>query len=100
VRGVSPTQLFRFFASSLLAPALLGLAVGVLVALAAGFGLTNLIWSLRELKSVVHLLPTRLVLSEPTFWISLGMLGVIVAIAVLFSLWVFRRSARASMTEG
>ena len=55
VRGVSPGQLFRFFASSLLAPALLGLAVGLLVAGAAGFGLTNLIWSLRELKSVVHL---------------------------------------------
>jgi hypothetical protein len=100
VRGVSPTQLFRFFASSLLAPALLGLAVGLLVALAAGFGLTNLIWSLRELKSVVHLLPTRLVFSDLTFWISVGMLGVIVTIALLFSLWVFRRSARASMTEG
>jgi ABC-type lipoprotein release transport system permease subunit len=100
VRGVSPAQLFRFFASSLLAPALLGLAVGLLVAGAAGFGLTNLIWSLRELKSVVHLLPTHLVISEWTVWISLGLLAVVVAIALLFSLWVFRRSARTSMTEG
>jgi len=100
VRGVSPALLFRFFASSLLAPALLGLVVGLLVALAAGFGLTNLIWSLRELKSVVHLLPTHLVMSGLTFWISLGLLAVVVAIALLFSLWVFRRSARASMTEG
>jgi hypothetical protein len=100
VRGVSPAQLFRFFASSLLAPALLGLAVGLLVACAAGFGLTNLIWSLRELKSVVHLLPTHLVVSDWTVWISLGLLGVVVAIALLFSLWVFRRSARTSMTEG
>jgi ABC-type antimicrobial peptide transport system permease subunit len=99
VRGVSPFQVFRFFASSLLAPALLGLVVGLLVALAAGFGLTNLIWSLRELKSVVHLLTTHLVFSDLTFWISLGMLAVVVAIALLFSLWVFRRSARASMTE-
>jgi hypothetical protein len=100
VRGVSPAQLFRFFASSLLAPALLGLAVGLLVACAAGFGLTNLIWSLRELKSVVHLLPTHLVISEWTVFISLGLLAVVVAIALLFSLWVFRRSARTSMTEG
>jgi FtsX-like permease family len=99
VRGVSPTLLFRFFASSLLAPALLGLVVGLLVAGAAGFGLTNLFWSLRELKSVVHLLPTRLMISEWTVWISLGLLAVVVAIALLFSLWVFRRSARASMTE-
>jgi ABC-type antimicrobial peptide transport system permease subunit len=99
VRGVSPVLLFRFFASSLLAPALLGLVVGLLVAGAAGFGLTNLIWSLRELKSVVHLLRTHLVLSHLTLWISLGLLAVVVAIAVLFSLWVFRRSARASMGD-
>jgi hypothetical protein len=100
VRGVSPVLLFRFFVSSLLAPALLGLAVGLLVAAAAGFGLTNLIWSLRELKSVVHLLPTHLVISDWTVWISLGLLAMVVTIALLFSLWVFRRSARASMTEG
>jgi hypothetical protein len=99
VRGVSPLLLFRFFASSLLAPALLGLVVGLLVAAGAGFGLTNLIWSLRELKSVVHLLPTHLVISDWTVWISLGLLAVVVAIALLFSLWVFRRSARASMGE-
>ncbi|HTF93316.1 MAG TPA: FtsX-like permease family protein [Verrucomicrobiae bacterium] len=100
VRGVSPILLFRFFASSLLAPALLGLVVGLLVAGAAGFGLTNLIWSLRELKSVVHLLPTHLVISNWTVWISLGLLAVVVSIALLFSLWVFRRSARTSMMEG
>lgn len=100
VRGVSPLLLFRFFASSLLAPALLGLVVGLLVAGAAGFGLTNLIWSLRELKSVVHLLPTHLVLSHLTVWISFGLLGIVIAIALLFSLWVFRRSARVSMGEG
>jgi hypothetical protein len=100
VRGVSPALLFRFFASSLLAPALLGLVVGLVVAAAAGFGLTNLIWSLRELKSVVHLLPTHLVISDWTVWISLGLLAVVVTIALLFSLWVFRRSARTSMTEG
>ena len=100
VRGVPPMLLFRFFASSLLAPALLGLVVGLLVAGAAGFGLTNLIWSLRELKSVVHLLPTHLVISNWTVWISLGLLAVVVSIALLFSLWVFRRSARTSMMEG
>ena len=99
VRGVSPVLLFRFFASSFLAPALLGLVVGLLVAGAAGFGLTNLIWSLRELKSVVHLLRTHLVLSSLTAWISFGLLAMVVAIAVLFSLWVFRRTAREAGME-
>lgn len=100
VRGASPALLFRFFASSLLSPALLGLAVGVLVAGAAGYGLTNVIWNLRELRSVVHLLPTRLVVSSLTFWIGVGLLALIVAIALTFSLWVFRRAARETLGEG
>lgn len=100
IRGASPALLFRFFASSLLSPALLGLVVGILVAGAAGYGLTNLIWDLREIRSVVHLLPTRLVISGLTVWISLGLLGVIIGIAVIFSLWVFRRTARETMGEG
>lgn len=100
VRGASPALLFRFFASSLLSPALLGLVVGMLVAGLAGYGLTNVIWDLRELKSVVHLLPTRLVISGLTIWISLGLLVVIITIALVFSLLVFRRTARETMEEG
>lgn len=100
VRGASPALLFRFFASSLLSPALLGLVVGMLVAGVAGYGLTNVIWDLRELKSVVHLLPTRIVISGLTIWISLGLLAVILAIALVFSLWVFRRTARETIGEG
>lgn len=100
VRGASPALLFRFFVSSLLSPALLGLVVGILVAGLAGYGLSNVIWDLRELKSVVHLLPTRLVISGLTIWTGLGLLVVIIAIALVFSLWVFRRTARETMTEG
>ena len=100
VRGASPVLLFRFFASTLLAPAILALVIGGGVATAAGFGLTNLIWNLRELKSVVHLLPTHLIVSALTAWISLALFVVISAIALLFSLWVFRRSARENLREG
>ncbi|HEY1266880.1 MAG TPA: ABC transporter permease [Candidatus Binatia bacterium] len=99
VRGASPGLMFKFFASMLLAPALAGLIIGVVIAAAAGFGLTNLIWDLREIKSVVHLLPTHLVLSGATVWIGAGLFIVIGGIALLFSLWVFRRSARERMLE-
>ncbi len=71
----------------------------MLVAGLAGYGLTNVIWDLRELKSVVHLLPTRLVISSLTIWISLGLLVVIITIALVFSLLVFRRTARETMGE-
>ena len=99
VRGASPKLLFKFFASMLLAPALAGLAIGVVIAVAAGFGLTNLIWALREIKSVVHLLPTHLVVSGATVGIGAGLFVVIGGIALLFSLWIFRRSARERMLE-
>ncbi len=99
VRGAPPVLLFRFFASTLLAPAIIGFLIGIGIAMAAGFGLTNLIWNLRELKSVVHLLPTRLVISDLTIWISVALFAVITAIALLFSLWVFRRSAREKLME-
>jgi hypothetical protein len=99
VRGASPGVMFKFFASMLLAPALAGLVIGVVIAAAAGFGLTNLIWDLREIKSVVHLLPTHLVLSGATVWIGAGLFVVIGGIALLFSLWIFRRSARERMLE-
>jgi hypothetical protein len=99
VRGASPALMFKFFASMLLAPALAGLMIGVVIAAIAGFGLTNLIWDLREIKSVVHLLPTHLVLSGATVWIGAGLFVVIGGIALLFSLLVFRRSARERMLE-
>jgi FtsX-like permease family protein len=99
VRGASPALLFKFFASMLLAPAIAGLVIGVLVAAAAGFGLTNVIWGLREIKSALHLLPTRLVISGLSVWISLSLFVVIAGIALLFSLWVFRKSARERLME-
>ena len=97
---LSPSLLFKFFAATLLAPAGAGLFIGFLVAAAAGFGLTNLIWDLREIKSVVHLLPTRWVVSGLSLWIALFLFVVIGGIALLLSLWVFRRSARETVREG
>jgi hypothetical protein len=48
---------------------------------------------------VVHLLPTRLVVSGLSLWIALFLFVVIGGIALLLSLWVFRRSARERLME-
>jgi hypothetical protein len=100
VRGASPRAIWRFFLATLLAPAVLGLVLGGLVALVGGFGLANHVWRLRELRSVVQLLPTRLVVSAWTGLLALLLLALIVAVAWLFSLWVFRRTAREDLLEG
>jgi hypothetical protein len=100
IRGTSPKYIWRFFVATLLSPALLGLVLGAAVALLGGFGLANYVWKLRELRSVVHLLPTHLVVSAWTALLALGLLALLVAVAWLFSLWVFRHTAREDILEG
>ncbi len=100
IRGTSPHEIWRFFLATLLAPAVLGLLLGGASALLGGFGLANYVWRLRELRSVVHLLPTHLVVSGFSALLALLLLSLIVAVAWLFSLWVFRRTAREDVLEG
>ena len=84
----------------LLSPAVLGLVLGGLVALLAGYGLTNYVWRLRELRTVVHLLPTHLVVTPAAVGILLLLLALLAGVASLFSFWVFRRTARENIQEG
>jgi len=100
IRGASPEHIRRFLMAMLLSPALLGLVLGGLVALLAGFGLTNYVWKLRELKTVVQLLPTRLVISMLTLGVAAVLVILLLGVSWLFSLWVFRRTARETMLEG
>lgn len=100
VRGASPAAIWRFFVASLLSPAVLGLVLGTAVALAGGFGLASHVWRLRELRTVVHLLPTHLVVSGWTVLLGGGLLALVVAVAWLFSSWVFRHTAREDILEG
>jgi hypothetical protein len=97
IRGASPSALWRFVVAMLLAPALVGLALGALSAVLAGFGLANYVWRLREIRTVVQLLPTRLVVSPLTGWVVLMMLCLLVGVAAGFSWWVFRASAHESI---
>lgn len=97
IRGASPRSLWRFVVAMLLSPALVGLALGVGSALLAGFGLANYVWRLREIKTVVQLLPTRLIVGGLTAWVVLLLVTILVGVASGFSWWVFRRSAHESM---
>jgi hypothetical protein len=99
IRGASPIHIWRFLVAMLLAPALLGLVIGGLLSLLAGFGLANYVWRLREIKTVVQLLPSNLVLSPLLIGIILLLFGLLIGVASLFSLWVFRRTARERIQE-
>jgi ABC-type lipoprotein release transport system permease subunit len=97
IRGASPSAMWRFVVAMLLSPALVGLALGAVAALLAGFGLANYVWRLREIRTVVQLLPTHLVVSSLTGWIALLLVFLLVGVASGFSWWVFRSTAHEGM---
>ncbi len=97
IRGASPTSMWRFVVAMLLSPALVGLALGAVSSVLAGFGLANYVWRLREIRTVVQLLPTHLVVAPLTGWVALLLIVILVGIASGFSWWVFRHTAHESM---
>jgi hypothetical protein len=99
IRGASPRDLWRFVTAMLLSPAILGLLLGGFAALIAGFGLANYVWHLREIRTVVQLLPTRLVLASTTGIVAVVLVVLLLGTASLFSWWAFRRTANQGMRE-
>src|SRR5262249_57118064 len=84
IRGASPSEMWRFVVAMLLSPALVGLALGAVSALLAGFGLANYVWRLREIRTVVQLLPTHLVVAPLTAWVVLLLVCLLVGVAPRF----------------
>lgn len=99
IRGTSPGLIWRLLLAMLTAPALLGVMLGGLAALAAGYGLANYLWKSREIATVVGYLPTHLVVSALTVEIILWIVALLVAVASLFSFLVYRSTAHEKVRE-
>jgi ABC-type lipoprotein release transport system permease subunit len=99
VRGAAPEHIFKLLCSTLLPPTITGVLLGVFVALIGGYGMTNLIWSLRRLLTLIIFLPTHLVITTHTVLVGLLLLGLLSGVVIVFSLWAFRRTARESLKE-
>ncbi len=99
IRGGGPRELLQFLAAGLSAPALVGLVFGALISLLVGYGITNLVWKLREVKTIMIYLRTHLAVS----WQSAAVAGVLILIVaslvLFFSRWIFQRSARESLSD-
>jgi len=100
IRGAGPVAVVRFFVPNVLGPSLVGLVIGAAISLAVGFGITKLVWDLRQLQTVMSYLPTRLAVSEQTGIIALILVLLLVGIVLVFGRWVFAHTARQSLREG
>lgn len=99
VRGARRREVLRFLAASLTAPAFAGMAIGVPVALVVGYGITHVIWALRELKTVLVYLPSHLAASAATAWVAAALAAGVLMMSAAVGRWVFRRTARAALEE-
>lgn len=99
IRGAGPVDVVRFFIPNVLGPSLVGLVIGGVVSLAVGFGITKLVWELRQLQTVMNYLPTRLAVSEQTLVVAGLLIALLLAIVLVFGRWVFARTARQSILE-
>jgi len=100
IRGAGPIDVVRFFLPNVLGPSLIGLVIGAFISLAVGFGITKLVWDLRQLQTVMSYLPTRLAVSEQTAVIALALVLLLLGIVLIFGRWVFARTARQSLIDG
>ena len=100
IRGAGPADVVRFFLPNVLGPSIVGLVIGGGVALLVGFGITKLIWELRQLRTVLNYLPTRLAVSWETGLVA-GILALVLAgIVFVFARWIFAKTARQGLLEG
>ncbi len=99
IRGATPRHMLRFFGSGIFAPSYIGLILGIAVSLIVGFGITNLVWQLREVKNILLYLATRIDVSQLTFNIGLLLFGIITIVGLIFSRWVFNKSVREGLSD-
>jgi ABC-type antimicrobial peptide transport system permease subunit len=100
IRGAGPADVVRFFLPNVLGPSIVGLVIGGGVALLVGYGITKLIWELRQLQTVLNYLPTRLAVSWETGAVA-GVLALVLGgIVLMFARWIFAKTARQGLLEG
>jgi hypothetical protein len=97
LRGASPRQLVRVILVELIAPLIVGAAVGVPVGLVTGYGLTNAIFSLPRAASILEILPVHLTLSWAVATIVFGVLVFFMVASTFLSSWIFRKTAREAL---
>ena len=99
IRGASPAQLIRVVLAQMFVPVVIGAVVGVVAGLVAGYGLTNAIFALPRVVSVLGILDVHLVVSWFICGVVLAVLLTFFFAMLILGSWIFRKSARESIQE-
>ena len=100
IRGAGPGAVVRFFLPNVIGPSLVGFVIGALVSLAVGFGITKVVWDMRQLQTVMNYLPTQLAVSAETGLVAFVLVALVCAIGLAFGRFVFNKTAREGISEG
>jgi hypothetical protein len=100
IRGAGPAAVVRFFLPNVIGPSLAGFVIGALVSLAVGFGITKVVWDMRQLQTVMNYLPTQLAVSSETGGVALVLILLVCGIGLAFGRFVFNKTAREGISEG
>jgi hypothetical protein len=100
IRGAGPAAVVRFFLPNLIGPSMAGFVIGALVSLAVGFGITKVVWDMRQLQTVMNYLPTQLAVSAETFGVALVLILLVCGIGFAFGRFVFNKTAREGISDG
>jgi hypothetical protein len=93
VRGLPVRTLIRISLSIFMAPVAIGLLVGVILGLVAGYGLSEAVWRLPRIYGVAGLLQGTPILSPTAMTIIAGFSVTLLIAAILFALAPFRGAA-------
>ena len=99
VRGASPFKLIRVVLAQMMIPVVIGGAVGVVAGLAAGYGLTNAIFTLPKVVSILGILDVHLTVTWFIALVVLVVLLIFLGTTLLLSSWIFRKSAREALRD-
>jgi len=100
LRGVPMPMLLRMSVAIFLTPVAVGIVAGVLLGTVAGFGISEAIWQLPRVYGVAGLLRKDVIFSARAVAIIAGFSFVLLAVALSFSLWPFRRTAYENIRKG
>ncbi|HET7730672.1 MAG TPA: FtsX-like permease family protein, partial [Usitatibacter sp.] len=99
VRGARRRDVLAFLAAGLTAPAVAGIALGVPIAFVVGYGITQVLWRLRDLRTILVYLPAHPAAGPATAAVAAVLCAGVLLMVAALGRWVFRRTAQGGLME-